>query len=166
MYICIYVYMYICIYVYMYIQLPCGPSPPPCLLRSLFSVSPSPCLPVSLSPCLPVALSPCLCFFRVKVLQKPNPPNHKNCKKKHPKLCKNHAKSTPLGSFWGDFGVILVPLGVLWRPWAPQGTPQGSRGEKTTKKGVRRPPPGTPFGDPWATLGAIGPTFSSFLGVG
>ena len=29
MYTCIYAYMYICI------QLPCGPSPPPCLLRSL-----------------------------------------------------------------------------------------------------------------------------------
>ena len=107
-----------------------------------------------------------LCFFCVEVLQKPNPQNHKNCKKKRSKLCKNHAKSTPSGSFWGDFGVILVPLGVLWRPWAPQGTSQGSRGEKTTKKGVRGPPPGTPFGDPGATLGAIGPTFSSFLGVG
>ena len=93
-----------------------------------------------------------LCFLRVEVLQKPNPQNHKNCKKKRPKLCKNHAKSTPLGSFWGDFGVILVPLGVLWRPWAPQGTPQGSRGEKTTKKGVRRPPQ-DPF---WGRLGDLG----------
>ena len=26
------------IYIYIYIQLPCGPSPPPCLLRSLFFV--------------------------------------------------------------------------------------------------------------------------------
>ena len=89
----------------------------------------------------------------MEVLQKPNPQNHKNCKKKHRKLCKNHAKSTPSGSFWGDFGVILVPLGVLWRPWAPQGTPQGSRGEKTTKKGVRRPPPRDPF---WGPLGDLG----------
>ena len=47
----------------------------------------------------------------------------------------------------------MVPLGVLWRPWAPQGTPQGSRGEKTTKKGVRRPPPGTPVGGPLRDLG-------------
>ena len=75
---------------------------------------------------VPVALSLGLCFFRMKVLQKPNPQNHKNCKKKHRNMCKNHPKSTPSGSFWGDFGVILVPLGVLWRPWAPQGTSQGS----------------------------------------
>ena len=95
---------------------------------------------------VPVALSLGLCFFRVKVLQKPNPQNHKNCKKKHPKLCKNHAKSTPLGSFWSDFGVILVPLGVIWRPWAPQGTPQGSRGEKVMKKLVRGSFVGPPLG--------------------
>ena len=75
---------------------------------------------------VPVALSLGLCFFRVKVLQKPNLQNHKNCKKKHRKLYKNHKKSTPLGSFWGDFGVIWVPLGVLWRPGAPQGTPKGT----------------------------------------
>ena len=31
---------------------------------------------------VPVALSLGLCFFRMKVLQKPNPQNHKNCKKK------------------------------------------------------------------------------------
>ena len=36
---------------------------------------------------------------------------------------------------------------------APQGTPQGSRGEKTTKKGVRRPPPRDPF---WGPLGDLG----------
>ena len=47
----------------------------------------------------------------------------------------------------------MAPLGVLWRPWAPQGTPQGSQGEKTTKKGVRRPPPRDPFWGPLADLG-------------
>ena len=47
----------------------------------------------------------------------------------------------------------MVPLGVLWRPWAPQGTSQGSRGEKTTKKGVRRPPFRDPF---WGPLGDLG----------
>ena len=31
----------------------------------------------------------------------------------------------PLGPFRGDFGVIFVPLGVLGRPGASQGTPQG-----------------------------------------
>ena len=28
------------------------------------------------------------------------------------------------------FGVILVPLGVIWRPWAPQGTPKGAESKK------------------------------------
>ena len=42
-----------------------------------------------------------------------------------------------LESFWDCFGVNLMPLGVIWRPGAPQGTPQGSRVEKVTKKLVR-----------------------------
>ena len=113
---------------------------------------------------VPVALSLGLCFFRMRVLQKPNPQNHKNCKKNIKKCAKIIQNRRPRGYF----GVILVSF---WYPWAyfgnlgrPRGPPKGA--EKTTKKGVRRPPPGIPFGDPWATLGAIGPTFSSFLGVG
>ena len=50
------------------------------------------------------------------------------------------------GSFWNHFGVILVPLGVIWRPGAPQGTPQGSRVEKVTKKLVRGSFVGPPRG--------------------
>ena len=56
-------------------------------------------------------------------------------------------------SFWGHFSVILVPLGVIWRPGAPQGTPTGRRVEKTTKKGVRGPPPRDSF---WGPLGDLG----------
>ena len=115
---------------------------------------------------VPVALSLGLCFFRMKVLQKPNPQNHKNCKKKHRNMCKNHPKSTPSGSFWGDFGVILVPWAYLDDLGRPRGPPKGAEAKKRRKREFADTPPGTPFGDPGATLGAIGPTFSSFLGVG
>ena len=39
-----------------------------------------------------------------------------------------------LVSFLCHCVVILVPLGVIWQPGAPQGTPPGSRVEKVTKK--------------------------------
>ena len=38
--------------------------------------------------------------------------------------------------------VSLVPLGVIRRPWAPQGTPQRGRVEKVMKKMVRGSSPG------------------------
>ena len=63
---------------------------------------------------------------------------------------------TPSQEHWRHFGVILVPLGVIWRPGAPQGTSTGRRVEKTTKKGVRGPPPGLllgTLGRPWAPSG-------------
>ena len=53
---------------------------------------------------------------------------------------------TPSQEHWCHFGVILVPLGVIWRPGAPQGTPQGSRVEKVTKKLVRGSFVGPPLG--------------------
>ena len=102
------------------IQLPCGPSPPPCLLHSL--------------------------FFSCESLAETKPTEPQKLQKKHPRLCKNHAKSTHSGSFWSDFGVILVPLGVIWRFWAPQETLPGSRIEKVTKKLVRGSFVGPPLG--------------------
>ena len=50
------------------------------------------------------------------------------------------------GSFCDHFGVILVPLGFIWRPGAPQGTPQGSQVKKVTKKLVRGSFVGSPLG--------------------
>ena len=39
-----------------------------------------------------------------------------------------------------------MPAGVIWRPWAPQGTPQWSQVEKVTKKLVRGSFVGPPLG--------------------
>ena len=50
---------------------------------------------------VPVVLSLGLCFFRVKVLQKPNPQNHKNCNKKTSKLVQKSYKIDALGVFLG-----------------------------------------------------------------
>ena len=115
---------------------------------------------------VPVALSLGLWFFRMKVLQKPNPQNHKNCQKNIQNCAKIMQNRRPRG----HFGVILVSF---WCPWAyfgnlgrPRGPPKGAEAKKRRKREFADPPPGTPFGDPWATLGAIGPTFSSFLVVG
>ena len=101
------------------IQLPCGPSLPPCLLRSL--------------------------FLRVKVSKKMNPQNDKNYKKQASKIeqksSKIDARRGPGGSwgrFWDHFGPQREPsrkndekgtsptppgllLGTLGRPWAPSG---------------------------------------------
>ena len=50
---------------------------------------------------VPVALSLGLCFFRMKVLQKPNPQNYKNCKKKTSKLVQKSYKIDALGVILG-----------------------------------------------------------------
>ena len=50
----------------------------------------------------------------------------------------------------------MVPLGVIWRPRAPQGTPRVSRDEKRRKRDFTDPPPGVllwTLGRPWAPSG-------------
>ena len=107
------------IYIYTYIQLPCEPSPPPCLLRSL--------------------------FLRVKVSKKMNPQNHQKRQKQASKIAQKSYKidawrgpGGSRGRFWDHFGPQREPsrkndekgtsptppgllLGTLGRPWAPSG---------------------------------------------
>ena len=78
-----------------------------------------------------------------------------------PKSTQNRRKSHPNRPQIG-------PKSPKIRPWDPMGTPgasQGTLGAKKVEKVSSRTPPGGPFGDTWATLGATGPTFSPFLGV-
>ena len=48
------------------------------------------------------------------------------------------------------FGVILVSVGVFWRPWGCQGTPKGGPRRKSDEKvgswALRGSSPGTPLG--------------------
>ena len=133
-----------------------------CVLCSLSSLSP--CLLVSLSPCRPVSLS---LFFSYESLAETKPTKPQKLQKRNIQNC---SKIMQNRCPWGHFGVILVSI---WCPWGsfgdpgrPRGPPKGTEAKKRRKRAFADPPPGTPFGDPWATWAAIGPTFSSFLGVG
>ena len=97
-----------------YIQLPCGPSPPPCLLRSLFFVL-------------------CSLFFVPQGSKKTNPQSNNNYQKRRPKLTENHEKVTPGGvpeALGGGLGTILVP--------------RVARRRKRPENGLGDPPPQGP----------------------
>ena len=104
---------------YIYIQLPCGPSPPPCLLRSLFFVLCS------------LFFVLCSLFFVPQGSKKTNPQSNNNYQKRHPKLSGDHEKVTPGGlpeALGGGLGTILVPRGARTRKRAENGLedpPQG-----------------------------------------
>ena len=101
-------------HIYIYIQLPCGPSPPPCLLRSLFFVL-------------------CSSFFVPQGSKKTNPQSNNNYQKRRPKLSENHEKVTPGGvpeALGGGLGTILVP--------------RVARRRKRSENGLGDPPPQGP----------------------
>ena len=110
-------YIYICVYIYIHIQLPCGPTPPPCLVRRRSSWS--------------HGTRQRLRDQEIKQISKSSnkylPKLTENHSKIDQKLSKNRSKIDQNGSKFG-------PGGCLGRVWGPSWPQEPLRAQKDLTK--------------------------------